>query len=500
MSQIAKSYQSGELQGWGETVQPGLAKSAFDMLSDTFVSPSIIRSGNVVQGRKQFLWNYTRQVLGKDTENYPQQVGDCFVAGTMVLMADGTEKAIEDFSFHEIESYLVMNHLNQPRRVIDIINKKFSGTLISIHIEGLDYPLEATATHKALRICEFNDFHEGYFGEYSVGDKVLLDPRHKDVQIPVGETSLGTPMFIKLGGLVDKQGELVGVTSEITKVERREVVDYPVYCITVEGEHTLVANGVAQFNCVSFAAKNATEYVTCTQIASVAAAEPDLGARKQIIKNGRIRFRPVFPPYYYGTGRVYIGNGSLGNGDGSIGSWMAAAVEKYGTLFSDGNGVPRYSGSLARQWGDRNPRSDLDNFLAQADEFDVQSAARVRSWQELVDGVANGYPATTASSYGFDMEPGRDGFHRQRGSWSHAMCIIGVDDEWPEPYAIILNSWGNVHGELFDLYTGEKLPYGCLRVKRSVIESMIRNGELFLYSNFVGFPERQLKLEDFMML
>jgi len=331
--EIAKAYEKGELCGWLEARQPGIAKEQFNLLEakGAFVPFQIRGSTPVKAGRKAFLHHITRRVLGKDTPNYPQEIGDC----------------------------------------------------------------------------------------------------------------------------------------------------------------------------VSFGAKNATEYLTCAQILGKAMAlyGDDLGAAAEFIAGARLKFRPVFAPYYYGTGRVYVGRGQLGNGDGSLGSWMAEAVRKCGTLFADEQGVPAYSGRIAKAWGDPNPGPDLDKFRDFAAAYTVQSTAQIRSWDDFVAAIANGYPVPTASNVGYSMEPSSDGFHRQTTNWAHQMCFIGVDETYQDDhYALLLNNWGDVHGRLKDFETGEDLPKGVLRVRRKDVEKHIRAGETFAYSQFNGFPEQKLDKALFLLV
>jgi hypothetical protein len=225
-------------------------------------------------------------------------------------------------------------------------------------------------------------------------------------------------------------------------------------------------------DCVSFGAKNAIEYLQCCEI---------------LINGDNERFRPIYPPYLYGTGRVFVGRGQLDrSGDGSLGSWMAKAVIDYGAIASDENNLPQYSGSVAKKWG--NSPGPPKEFVDIGKQHLVKSAAQIRSWDDLVQAICNGYPCTVASNQGFTMRADSNGFHNPEGNWGHQMCIIGVDDEYSDPYAIILNSWGDSHGVLKDFKTGENLPVGCIRARKRVIESMIRAGETFAYSNFVGFP------------
>jgi len=86
-------------------------------------------------------------------------------------------------------------------------------------------------------------------------------------------------------------------------------------------------------DCVSFGAKNVIEYLQCQQIA--------LGNLQS--------FHPIHTPYLYGCGRK-VGEFRI-RGDGSVGSWQAVACKRYGTLRAGFDGVPAYSGDLARRWG-----------------------------------------------------------------------------------------------------------------------------------------------------
>jgi len=238
-------------------------------------------------------------------------------------------------------------------------------------------------------------------------------------------------------------------------------------------------------DCVSFGAKHATEHVSAVEIFQ---------------KGDREKWRPVHPSYYYGSGRVYVGGGRL-SGDGSLGSWMAEAVMKYGTLFQDESGVPAYSGRLARSWG--SSKSELDKWKPTAVKYPVKSAALIRTWEDLVAALANGYPCTVASDVGYSMEPSSDGFHRQTTNWAHQMEFFGIDDSYKngeEPYVLILNNWGDCHGHLKDFETGDELPPGVLRVRRKDAEKHLRAGETFAFSAFEGFPEQKLDKALFMLI
>ena len=230
-------------------------------------------------------------------------------------------------------------------------------------------------------------------------------------------------------------------------------------------------------DCVSFAGKNVIEYLQCVEIA----LNEDMEA-----------FHPIFPPYFYGTSRIQVGKGRLGYQAGSCGSWLQEAIKRYGTLRRNEEGVPPYSGGLAQQWGTRGVPQE---FIPKGQQHLIKTTALITTAEDVAASLLAGYPVAVCSNQGFAMTPDADGFHKPRGSWGHAMTIIGFEDH-PQYglYFIILNSWGDVHGQLKDFKTGENLPIGTLRVKADVVHSMVAQQDSFSYSQFDGFPDNSDKL------
>ena len=233
-------------------------------------------------------------------------------------------------------------------------------------------------------------------------------------------------------------------------------------------------------DCVSFGAANAVMYLQCVQAATEA-----------------IEYKPVFQPFIYGTSRVLVGKGRLGcNSDGSVGSWAAAAVKDYGILFADSEGVPAYSGSVAKSWGCR--RSAFEKFLPVAKQFPVQAIAKVDTWQQVRDAIINGYPVTVASNQGFTMRGRvRDGklWLTPQGTWAHQMVIIGYDP-LPEPCFCILNSWGpNAHGTPPD-----NAPPGSFWTTAKTVDRMVKQDDSFAFSAFKGFPKNDDWNLDFLLM
>jgi hypothetical protein len=228
----------------------------------------------------------------------------------------------------------------------------------------------------------------------------------------------------------------------------------------------------ATADCTAFSAKNCTEYLQFYPIA-----------------NGeRAVFKRTFPPYFYGASRVLIGQKRLGYQGGSLGVWQAQAAMKYGALAIDSPQCPSYSGKISDQWGINGPPDDL---IPIGQEHLVKNTALIRSWDELVMALLNGYPVSVCSSVGFSMLPDQEGFHERGPQWNHAMTCIGVNNgtiKGKRQYAAILNNWGDVHGNLVDFDSCEPWPKGTLRVQRKDIEDMLAANDSYAYSIFSGFP------------
>lgn len=226
-------------------------------------------------------------------------------------------------------------------------------------------------------------------------------------------------------------------------------------------------------DCVSFGAKNACNYLLCVEIAN---GSPGL------------EFHEAYPPWIYGGSRVNIGHGQLGRGDGSVGAWAAQFVQQFGVLRKDLDGVPAYSGSIAKTWGQKGPPKE---FFPQAIDFKVSTVSPIRSADEARDALCNGYPVTIASDWGSTKMPQVDGriVATRNANWPHQMCLIAYDGKTgSEPYFYILNSWGpDAHPKPLQ---GE--PPGGFWVRKKDVDYITRQGDSFAYSNFKGFPARDL--------
>ena len=195
-----------------------------------------------------------------------------------------------------------------------------------------------------------------------------------------------------------------------------------------------------------------------------------------------------YPPFIYGTSRVQVG-GSRIHGDGSTGAWAAVAMSKYGILFTDDEGVPAYSGDVAREWGRSGPPQQ---FLTKASTRIVHSAARLNSVAEIREALLNYHMVTIASGRGFQMQPvDYRGFKvfKPSGGWGHQMALIGWRDT-PFAGAYRLNSWGSgAHGAP----AHDEPPGGAWNLADDLEHELKQyKVELYALSIFDGFPKANI--------
>lgn len=268
----------------------------------------------------------------------------------------------------------------------------------------------------------------------------------------------------------------LGLALPVKTVTRTAVTDTTVHCLEVETDHSFVVSGYAVHNCVSQGGAYAVDTLRAIQCVT--------GSGEWIAETAT---EPL-----YAMSRVEIGRGALGSGDGSTGAWAAEAVKKLGTLVRKQYGtidLTTYSGDRARAWG--MPRAGCPDELEPiAREHLVRTVSLVRTWDELCDAIAAGYPVTIASTVGFANQTSRDseGFLRMSGSWAHQMCVLSIDDAYRRPGALIINSWG-------PWISGPKRhnqPDGSFWADRVAVERILAANDSWAYSEYLGFPAKKL--------
>ncbi len=171
---------------------------------------------------------------------------------------------------------------------------------------------------------------------------------------------------------------------------------------------------------------------------------------------------------------------------GQSGLWVR---KNYSDLGFD---LSKYSGSLAGKYGRSAPPSNITDIGRQ---HLVRTVTEVNSFEQVRDFLANGYGISTCGGEGWSSSRDENGFSSRRGSWAHAMAIIGADDrdvakqKYGGPLVLILNSWGVWNsGGTRVLNTNLDIPPGSFWAKWSDASRR----DMYAYSSVNGWPPRKI--------
>ena len=234
----------------------------------------------------------------------------------------------------------------------------------------------------------------------------------------------------------------------------------------------------------------------CTSFGACAAIHATQGG--QIAAGSNAEFKRVFPPWLYGAGRIWIWKKLVVGRfppDGCSGAAVAQAAKDFGVLtWSDAEAAGfKYSGKLADEWGNNGPPESLKALAA---KHRVKTVANVTTVEQVRDAICNGYGVTEASRWGnpagkYETKDGRL-VAKRTGEWGHQMCIDGYDGSSPSgrKYFHIQNSWyPDSHPKPID-----DSPVCGFWVEERDIEFMLSPGDCWAYSDFEGFPARDVEL------
>ena len=156
--------------------------------------------------------------------------------------------------------------------------------------------------------------------------------------------------------------------------------------------------------------------------------------------------------------------------------------------------LSKYNSNLGSSWGKSGPPREL---VEAGKESPVKTVSLVESIDDVLDLVYNGYGLTIASNFGFTNKRDRNGICTRSGSWNHQMSIVGSDDSGQrhkDPLFLIQNSWGP------NWVGGPKVldqPEGSFWIYAETLLGMIRNGECWSFSDFEGFPSKDIDWSEF---
>jgi hypothetical protein len=230
-------------------------------------------------------------------------------------------------------------------------------------------------------------------------------------------------------------------------------------------------------------------------------AKADLNAQvgDVAVRNDHEEVKMCYPWATYGVGREMAG--MRGTGSGSWGTAQARAGKEWGKLPGDdskypqpsnSNGWLKWSSSTELTWS--HPRAwpiSKTELTTEANKFSNETAARVKTTDELAKAAAQAYGITLASNFGTRSPQVKDGFliAKWNGSWAHQMSCSGYTTH-PSLGRIwwIQNQWGpGAH---------PKCPYmsplgvnGGFWIEDSTMQKICAS-EVFVHSNTKGFPKR----------
>ena len=175
------------LCGWiGELAEPEFARLADRFVPFRFVGPKMEKPGPPI-------WEFAKRVNGG--QHLPRQiqaVGDCFIAGTLVTMADGSLKPIEQVVIGD----MVMSHNNEPRQVLDVIAKPYRGDLVTMQAKGSPQGVTATPDHR------FLSYLDRHFGQNRKGFKT--ETTNRTDWVAIGVLSPESSVLIPRGSSPDR--------------------------------------------------------------------------------------------------------------------------------------------------------------------------------------------------------------------------------------------------------------------------------------------------------
>lgn len=108
--------------------------------------------------------------------------------------------------------------------------------------------------------------------------------------------------------------------------------------------------------------------------------------------------------------------------------------------------LTQYSAGTAGKYGGHEPPEE---YGAIGRRHLVRTATELQSAEEIRDFLNQGFGVSSCGGEGFSDERNEDGVSGRRGSWPHALAVIGFDDrpetvqKYSGPLLLIQNSWGS---------------------------------------------------------
>jgi hypothetical protein len=406
------------------------------------------------------LWQFCKAVNGGKHIPYGWQLtGSCFLPRTLVRMADGTEKPIEQVAAGDE----VVTHRGRARKVLAPTTRKYTGRMVSVYAgrDGAPDPdgrkgVTATACH---------DFYL---------------PR-TDAWMPAGK--------LRPGDVVTCDGRQFAIADGgVSDGWHADNLD--VHCLQVEEDHSFIANGFSVHNCVGAGGGNMLRTLARVEIAT---GDPE-------------EWHEIWWPYTYGQSRRL--GGMNGQGEGSVGSAWAKAIVDCGIFsyeegaasgrkleeFHDVQGWLQLSRSTEMEWSDGGAKN-IDPWKPLALKHPVKTASPIGSVEEAKAAIQNGYPLTIASNFGTrTIRPqGTPAVNVAEwdATWPHQMYL---DEAWDHPSLGLIFRDGNNWGPDAHPAPTQGEPPGGFYYTAATLKKILSywGTECFAFSAFTGFVVREL--------
>lgn len=389
--------------------------------------------------------------VGREFVRFHQITGSCFLPGTKVRMADGSNKRIEEVQSGE----LVVTHKNRTQRVVRPTSRSYTGGVYSVKADGRG-EVNCTADHQFLSSASNND-------EWIIAQK--LDQRN-----------------------VFHNGEVVRISS-LMKADYKENIT--VHCLEVEEDHSFLANGYTVHNCVGAGGGNALLTL--------------IGTQRLIAENPTKAFIP-FWPLNYGRSRLYLGWRTPG--EGSMGSTFFKSLTGDGLIASTESGLPQFTTgdgftltrSLELQWSDGDSQV-VTSYLPSAKPHLIGIAAEIKSVDQIKAAIQNGYPCTFACNnyIGHGQIKGSGVNACVVGSWdTHGPHQQSVHDYWEHPdLGPLYWAQNNWPGSTYPKDPAGGPVCGTWVTEDNVERAMRLDAEVFPLSHLQWFPAQPAVMDYF---
>lgn len=155
--------------------------------------------------------------------------------------------------------------------------------------------------------------------------------------------------------------------------------------------------------------------------------------------------------------------------------------------------LSKYDASYGIKWGRSGVPSDVQELC---NRNKVGRITNVRSQEDLMDAMFNGYAAHSGQSAGWNSSPTGNIHRRSRNAWNHDMCICGYADDkshWPYRVWFIINSWGAWNSPVPDWPADyPPQPPGLIVTKDDDFDVCVRSGDCWVYGDIDGYPPQKL--------